>query len=302
MKALTCVILGDVNIDYIADISHVTLGDLGNACIYSDISSNIGGNGAFFAEAAQEAGFNSIRLICSLGNDVAGESIKSYFEQKNVKLINIPNVGETGKVIILYQPDDKRILIADRGTNEKIFSSLYSNMTKFITLPTDLFYISGYSLLNDDQKISLSSIVQRYGYEGTFSVIDAVPHEIFNTFQWNEYVARCQGIDGIVIELSTVSGFMKQNPKSVDMDCVADFLLKSFRFCLVRLNSESDFLIADRFNRRIERIYYEPRVASLRFTDRVTAQVILRYINDPQSIFSTSKWAEEINKIIGGVS
>lgn len=301
MKNRTCVVLGDINIDYIADISHISLCDMDNACIYSAISSNVGGNGAFFAEAALEAGFNSIKLICSLGRDIAAETAKSYFNDKNVELINILSGEETGKVLILYQPNDKRILIADRGANEKIFTSSCSNITKFIHLPTDLLYVSGYSLLNDVSNITLNSIVEKYKANGTFNIIDAVPHEIFHTYNWGEYVEHCQGMDGIIIELTTALGFMKPDGSKVDINNVADFLLGSFDFCLVRLNSESDFLIADKANRRIVRIHYQPRVASLRFTDRVIAQIVFRYIDNPIDIFTNSGWVNEINEMIGDI-
>lgn len=296
----SCVIIGDINIDYVTDLSHISLQTLNNACINSSISSYVGGNGTFFAEAALEAGFENIKLICSLGYDVAAETIKSHFNKKEaIKLINFPSSGETGKVLILYQPDDKRILIADRGTNKDIFTSSNCKITDFVYVPTNLLYISGYSLFNETSSVTLNSIIQEYKSNGTFCIIDAVPHEIFRTFDWNHYVYNCRGIDGIIIEMATILGFMGQEGGQKSIDNVAEFLLKSFKFCLVRLNSESDFLIADRTKRRIIRIYYQPRIASLRFTDRVVAQIILRYIDNSTDVFTSSQWIDKINETIG---
>lgn len=297
----SCVILGDINIDYVSDLSNISLQNMNNACINSSILSYVGGNGTFFAEAALEAGFDKIKLICSLGRDVAAETVKSYFNNKEaIELINFPSGEDTGKVLILYQPDDKRILIADRGTNREIFTSFSCKTKDFVYVPADLLYISGYSLFNETSSVTLNSIIQEYKSNGTFCIIDAVPHEIFHSFNWNDYVYNCRGIDGIIIELATILGFMGQERVQESTDEIVEFLLNSFKFCIVRLNAESDFLIADRAKRRIIRIYYKPRIASLRFTDRVVAQIVLRYIDNETDIFTDSEWIDKINEIIGG--
>lgn len=295
-----CVVLGDINIDYVTDLSQVPLQMIDNACINAPILSYVGGNGTFFAEAAKEAGFNDVKLIASLGEDEAADTAKLYFGKSNINLINFPSHQATGKVIILYQPNDKRILIADRGANKKLFLSPGHSLSNYILTPTDLLYISGYTLLNDISNISLSDVIKKYKSNDVFIVIDAVPHEIFQNYSWDEYVYYCQGIDGIVIERETALGFMTPKSSKYIIDEIADFLLNSFNFCIVRLNSKSDFLIANKINRRVICIHYQPRVASLRFTDRVIAQIILRYICDPKDIFFNSEWIDSINNVIGG--
>ncbi|MDR3270058.1 MAG: carbohydrate kinase family protein [Peptococcaceae bacterium] len=296
---MNCVVIGDINIDYVVDLSGVTLSDITNACIQSDIVTSVGGNGTFFSDAAIEAGFNPVRLLCSLGNDAAAEIAKSHFKDTEIELFNAINSKETGKVIILYQPDDNRIMIANRGANEYSLE-LDMDSTQDVLSSADFLYVSGYALLHEAQCSALQGLLQDYTAKNTFKLLDAVPHEIFHKFSWEEYVCRCQHIDGIVIELATAVGFMGEDITSIDSDSIADFLLKSFNFCLVRLNSSSDFLIADRIERRTERLYYKPKIASLRFTDRITAQIIRRYLSNPRVFFASSKWVEEINKIIGG--
>lgn len=122
MRNYSCVVFGDINIDYVADLSEFPFHKIDNACINSSILTNIGGNATFFAEAALEAGFHSVKLFCSLGKDIAAENVKIYFKDKKIELISSIDNEETGKVLILYQPDDKRILVADRGANKNIFS------------------------------------------------------------------------------------------------------------------------------------------------------------------------------------
>lgn len=83
-----CVVLGDINIDYVTDLSQVSLQMIDNACINAPILSYVGGNGTFFAEAAKEAGFNDVKLIASLGEDEAANTAKLYFRKNNINLIN----------------------------------------------------------------------------------------------------------------------------------------------------------------------------------------------------------------------
>lgn len=301
MRNYSCVVFGDINIDYVADLSEFPFHKIDNACINSSILTNIGGNATFFAEAALEAGFHSVKLFCSLGKDIAAENVKIYFKDKKIELISSIDNEETGKVLILYQPDDKRILVADRGANKNIFSHPEKSINDFIYSSTDLLYISGYILQNNEANIKLSSIIEKYKANGSFSIIDAVPHDLFHVYSWDTFVNRCQSIDGIVIEIATVFGFMKQMGFHDNIDEVANFLLSSFNFCLVRLNSESDFLIANSNNQRIVRINYMPRIASLRFTDRAISQIIIRYINNPNEIFKESDWIKEINEMIGEI-
>jgi len=297
VKNLTCVVVGDINIDYVADVSDAVLhGDI-STWVSTGITSSVGGNATFFAEAACEAGFSSVRVVCSLGDDAAGDIAMKYFATRKIDLDNVPSALETGKVLILYQPEDQRILIADRGSNATLFSSpAFLDLVKS-SLPTDLLYVSGYSVLNDAGVVSLNDLVDVYKRQGACVVLDAVPHEIFQLYDWADYVSRCGGADGIVIELPTAQGFMNQVEPSIDS--VSDFLLESFHFCLIRLNAASDFVFADRTRNRTFRIPYQPRTSSLRFTDRVLAQTIVRYLRDPDEIFTESLWIDDVAQTLG---
>ena len=195
----------------------------------------------------------------------------------------------------------KRILIADRGSNKDVLLSSKNKLSDYILTPTDLLYISGYVFQNEIGEIALSEVINQYKKTGAFSIIDAVPHEIFQRYHWNDYVHNCRGIDGIVIEKDTIIGFMNRPSTECDNDSIADFILSAFHFCIVRLNANSDFLIANRFNRRVVTIHYQPRVASLRFTDRVIAQVVLRYLCNPNEVFYNSEWVNCVNNVIGAV-
>jgi sugar/nucleoside kinase (ribokinase family) len=294
---LNCVVIGDVNIDYVADLAHVSLCHMQNACIHTPITSNVGGNGIFFAEAATEAGFSNVTLLCSFGNDEGGNIIRNYLEQKHINIVNAPSKTASGKAVILYQPEDKRILIADRGSNKDYLSILENR--ECLIQPAELLYISGYALLEEAQATRIKELVEAYRSHGVFAVLDVVPHDIFHSLSWCDYLELCGDMDGIAIEASSVAGFMQRNLNDISTDELADFLLEAFSFCLVRLNSNSDFLVSDRHSRLIKRIPYQPQISSLRFTDRVIAHILKNYIADSTLLFQNTNWANDIINVIG---
>lgn len=296
MKHLHCVIIGDANIDIITTLEQTDLKE--NPCFHSRITTSVGGNGIFFCEAAKEAGFSSVHLLCSLGCDLAAEEILAYCQRKKLSLINYPSRKQTGKAIILYKPDDKRILIADRGANEDFLigeKELPSGMIN----SANILHISGYHLLSMAQSEAVATLAKAFIKNGAFVVFDTVPHDIYERIDWDEYLKRCVYANAIIAEATTIAGFMGADPGHVSPDDLADFLLGSFHLCIVRLNALSDFLIADRNHRTTLRVYYRPQLSSLRFSDRVAAFVLQKYLDDPQGLFASPTWADEMNRAIG---
>jgi sugar/nucleoside kinase (ribokinase family) len=209
---MNCTILGDVNIDYISDISSVHVSELNNSCISSKINSSVGGNGIFFAEAAREVGFENINLLCSIGNDTEGERARKHCKNLNINLVCTETNLHTGRVIILYQPDDERILIADRAANLS-FTLNPEDIPESIFEHTDILYISGYLLLEENQRKCICSLARDYKCKNkdAFVLIDIVPHDLFKKFSWDEYSNICNFTDGVVVEAKTLRKFWNIN-------------------------------------------------------------------------------------------
>ncbi len=298
MKELHCVIIGDANIDVITSLERQDVLHMENPCVYSGVTTSVGGNGIFFAEAAREAGYTSVKLLCSLGEDLAAEEIRAYCQRKKLDIIHFPSKKNTGKVIILYKPNDKRILIADRGANEDFLIGGDDLPTRMFHT-TNILYVSGYFLLNETQSLAVECLANKFINAGSFAVIDVVPHDIYERMSWNEYYKRCAYAHGVIAEAPTIAGFMKADAGCMSADEMADFLLRSFGFCIIRLNALSDFLIADRNQRTIIRIDYRQQMSSLRFSDRVAAYVLKQYLNDPKGFFASPAWADDVKRAMG---
>lgn len=242
---ISCSIIGDVNIDYITDLSHVAISGESNPCFHNPIKASVGGNAVFFAEAGCEAEFDNVTVLCSVGNDVAGSKALEYLQKLGVKVHNVTSSRQTGQVLIIYQPSDRRIMVADRGAN-KDFCIPQSGILSEIATECNLLYISGYMLLNDEQCAAIHTIARAFQAEGAKVLVDIVPHDIWQTRSWQEYVNMCSCADFVAAELSTISSFHNNLPGKLSSEEVARLLLKEFEFCLVRINEVSDFIIADR--------------------------------------------------------
>ena len=285
----SCCIIGDVNIDHIADLSHVAVSGEANPCVQNPIVSNVGGNAVFFAEAACEAGFGSVAMLCSIGDDAAGSRALEHLHELGVVVHNMPNKQQTGQVIIMYQPDDRRIMVADRGANRE-FRAPENGVAAELIQQSDLLYVSGYMLLNADQCAAVHTIANAFRAGKAKVFVDMVPHDVWRTISWRKYVAMCSCADCVAAEMSTVSMFHCGLPDALQPDEAAELLLRDFKFCLVRINDVSDFIVADRARKRIVSIPYRRVTASLRFTDRVIAHAMQQYVTDPNLLFESDLW------------
>ena len=296
-RQISCFIIGDVNIDYITDLSHVVISGESNPCFHNPVIASVGGNAVFFAEAGCEAEFDNITVLCSVGNDVAGARALEHLQGLGVKVHQMPSNQQTGQVLIIYQPDDRRIMVADRGAN-KDFHIPQSDMLSEIATECDLLYISGYMLLDNEQCAAIHTIARAFQAEGAKVLVDIVPHDVWQTRSWQEYVNMCSCADFVAAELSTISSFHNNLPDELSPEKVASLLLKEFEFCLVRINDVSDFIIADRVQQKTISIPYSRETSSLRFTDRVIAHAMYQYLIDSKLLFDSEAWIARATKVV----
>jgi sugar/nucleoside kinase (ribokinase family) len=296
---ISCCIIGDVNIDYITDLSHLVIKGDTNACIYNPITSSVGGNSVFFAEAACEAEFHHVIVLCSIGNDIGGLRAREYLQKLGASVHVLPSDRQTGQVIILYQPDDRRIMVADRGANRD-FRIPEPGMLPELIETSQLLYVSGYMLLNPDQCAAVHTISKTFRTARAKILVDMVPHDVWQTRTWRKYVDMCSFADCVAVEMGTISAFHRESPNPLAPEDAVRLLLKDFELCLIRINDASDFIIADRTRQRLFRVPYRRTVASLRFTDRVIACVMRQYIEDPQLLFESNLWLDRAKQAVSG--
>jgi sugar/nucleoside kinase (ribokinase family) len=253
----------------------------------------------FFAEAACEAEFHHVSVLCSIGNDVGGLRAREYLHRLGASIHVLPSDRQTGQVVILYQPDDRRIMIADRGANGD-FRVPEPGMLSELVETSQLLYVSGYMLLNPDQCAAVHITSQTFRTAKAKILVDMVPHDVWQTHSWRDYVDMCSFADCVAVEMGTMSAFHREDLNTLQPDDAIRLLLKDFEFCLIRINDVSDFIVADRTRQRLFSVPYSRTVASLRFTDRIIACVMRQYIEDPQLLFDSDIWLDRAKLSISG--
>jgi sugar/nucleoside kinase (ribokinase family) len=296
---ISCCVIGDVNIDYITDLSHLVINSDTNACFYNPILSSVGGNSVFFAEAACEAGFHPVTVLCSIGDDIGGLQAREHLQRLGVALHVMPSSQQTGQVIILYQPDDRRIMVADRGANQDFRAPEPEVLSELID-KSDMLYVSGYMLLNTDQCASVHRIAKAFRAAKVKVLVDMVPHDVWRTHSWKDYVNLCSCADCVAVEMGTVSAFHRGVSDALRPEEAVQLLLRDFEFCLMRVNDVSDFFVADRMRQRLFTIPYRRTVASLRFTDRIIACAMQQYVTNPELLFASDLWLEKAIQAVSG--
>jgi len=295
----SCLIIGDANLDLIADVTDKIESWAGtaNACLFSHIRECVGGNGVFFAEAAREAGFSPVSLELAVGRtstgevDGAGGVVLNHLDQHGIEYQLTHSKLPTGKTFIIYHGEDERLLVADRG----------ANIEKRSTGPPDgpspdFLYLSGYCLLDEAERRRTLLLVHRYKDAGAFTFLDVVPHDLPALVDWNTYLGWCGGMDGIAIEAPTLRDFLGLMEFAEVGRAGIDALQEHFELSLVRLNSASDYAIATPEGRMETTVRYRRQEASLRFTDRVIAGVALEYLTNRSTLLTDAGWIEAIQE------
>lgn len=219
---LKAVVVGDVVVDYVVDLSKESVkkySDLDNR--YEEkVTQLVGGSARNFAVCAIKAGF-SISLVSKIGSksenpkkpDSNGQFIiDSLKKEKITPILSLANHGKTGKVIIVYLPNDKRLMISDRGTsvsfqikdlNYKIFNAVRR---------ADLLYVDGYNSLKNPLKTTAKFLMKEANKNNTLVAFDVVPHKIYQKISFRQLKSYTKYVDVISFELNTARRFLGFSP------------------------------------------------------------------------------------------
>jgi sugar/nucleoside kinase (ribokinase family) len=302
----SCVIIGDVNIDIFTDLSDImTIGaSMSDACYFKTIRNAVGGNGVFFAESALEAGFFNAYLVGCIGTtigdqpDMDGQAVLDRLEKTRViPRFAFSNAAQTGKVIMIYQENDKRLLIADRGANRHLTEDNMPDLDP-ICLNSRLVYVSGYMMAEHKQRLVVTKAIERFRTSKCVAFLDVVPHDLYLSISLMELKHWLASFSGFAFELPTITGFLGEDTETRAISRFKKEILMPNQFALIRLNGKSDFLICDTENEKKVFIPYVDRFASLRFTDRVIAHCLYSYLQSDFNLFDHLEWVEKITRLL----
>lgn len=269
------VTIGDINVDWVININSInkpveSLWLEAKECI----SSSVGGGGYIFAIAAKNAGFKS-HLIGKVGNDLFGSFVKKYLEQNGViTLISVDNYMDTGKVVILRDTNDKKVVISHRGANVNLSSD---EINGEIIKKCNILYISGYALLEAPQSKASLLALKIAKNNRVFTILDLVPHRIFATKLGSEYKECVSLVDAVILELGTARKFLNNTVDSENI--ILDELVKLYKLIILRPNNDTQ-IIADVSRRITVPTGYSQAENKVGYLDKITAKTLFNYVTE----------------------
>lgn len=152
---MSATIIGEAFVDIIFPWTDLRLGET----YFRHIDMRIGGNAFIAIQVARMR--EKVKFLGSLGEDPFGRYIRNAFEKSNVVDLTFTNNHfRTGLCISLTDESGERILIADRGSNDRVYTR---DLMRFFDQIVDskILYFSGYSLLDELSRENILNVIRK---------------------------------------------------------------------------------------------------------------------------------------------
>jgi sugar/nucleoside kinase (ribokinase family) len=299
MTALSIVAIGDIFVDCISDLTAPKYQEVienvkSSTNIFASVDVQVGGAGLQFAVAAKAAGFEISTLIGKIGGrldksqtivpDLPGNLAIEYLQQHGVHplLVTDPE-SETGRIIIIFLPNDRRLMLSDRLANTLFTSSDISPEMKLAVRNADLVHVSGYTFLQESRRVAMLELM-RYAREGSGKIaLDFVPHDLYKYISFAQLCSDVGGlVDWIIVEIPTAHqlvglGRLKQISPDV-INHIQLLLTSTFPSIALFLNPGYAIIIDE--NERLEyKFKYQPGITSRGQSARAQAELLYWRLN-----------------------
>jgi sugar/nucleoside kinase (ribokinase family) len=179
--------IGDVFVDYFTDISPASVSlELNEELdLRAPVDSAVGGGGLQLACAAADVGFSPVWSIATVGGangrmDVPGQQALTSAHASGVNALwNVDPDGRTGRALIIFGADHRRIMISDPGANNSLSTSSVSAAMKTAIQEAALLHVSGYALLSQARRLATIDLMRLAKTSHTVVAVDLVPHGIY---------------------------------------------------------------------------------------------------------------------------
>ena len=222
MRSLSSVALGDVFVDYVCDLEASAFDDITEVLdsylstnsptelgIFGPLQVEVGGAGVQFAVAAKMMGFEISALIGTIGGadgerpDLPGAAAIAYLERQGIEYqLKIDRDAHTGKAMILYFRQGRRLMISDSSANltlsiEDISPSMVEKVQR-----ADLIHVSGYTFLQPERREAVIELLKRAKERPCLVALDVVPHDFYQHMSFDLLLDITHGlVDWVVIDI-----------------------------------------------------------------------------------------------------
>lgn len=210
--SISMCVLGGVMLDAVTHIENMDIQQLAQEEIFhfNDISWHVGGGGTNPAVAAVKLNFAPVSLIFKLGfstpdqPDVIGERILDFLKAQGITPIFCGSTAmTTGTTLIIYMGDKTRFVVSSNKT-ERTFADneITTDMLNAVE-KSDIIYVSGYSLIGEVQLRTTLKLLDHAKYHQKLTVLDVLPHKIYQHFSQEDFVTYTSKIDVVLSEFNT---------------------------------------------------------------------------------------------------
>jgi sugar/nucleoside kinase (ribokinase family) len=219
-------ILGDLNLDWAPEsplpLTFSTLSS--NAQVWVPINEVVGGTAFNVAKFAIQENMSPF-IIGKIGNDVSGKYIESEMNAFNMKYsVTTDRELKTGKTFIAWDSNSNenvRLLVVDYPNANINLDVEQVENNKGIISDSDYLFVSGYCLMNRD--VIRFSATQRAIQIAKRSakcrtVLDVVPHKIYELYSFKDYYDLVRDVDIIVSEVATIRRFLNLGNRDEKID------------------------------------------------------------------------------------
>jgi sugar/nucleoside kinase (ribokinase family) len=210
--------VGDLFIDLVVDLALtqpiLDPHDLTSSSnCFGPITEMIGGSALSLALHGMHFGFSRSSVIGKLGCrpdgrlDAAAEWLTAEAGREGVTLLTATTpAAPTGRAILLYTLDGRRVMISDRGANALFGPEDVTEGIRASIREASALHISGYALLQSTQRRAVEVILHEAKRSGVFVALDYVPHDLYRLLDVEQLILSLSAwIDCAMVELPLAS-------------------------------------------------------------------------------------------------
>lgn len=221
MNKYDIVSLGDINMDLVLandlGLGFCDLSENGTI-VWENIHEVPGGSGLNFCVFAKEFGYSPL-LVAKIGSDVYGETMSRWLADNGIDRIRgVSKNHSTGLAIILRDKNGIRFLINNaKNANHELAHEDISEYKDIIN-NCGVLYVSGYCISNPDSpRFNTTMDILRHSRDVSLgwpvTVLDVVPHRIYDKYSLDEFLAIAEPFDIIFSEVSTIRRLLEVGKK-----------------------------------------------------------------------------------------
>jgi sugar/nucleoside kinase (ribokinase family) len=240
------VVLGDINLDLVTaaplPFKFAELRENGRMT-WAVLDELPGGSGLNFARFALEAGFQPLLLGC-IGQDVAGGYLRDWLNQKGISAeLQVSANHSTGRAFIARDANDIRFLVNNAPNANADLDTLLVDREEARIRAAALLYVSGYCIQQRQSPRFTAALrameIAGGGAGKTAVVFDVVPHRIYETYSFAEFLRITSTVDVLISEVATMRRFLGLGDRSEVIDATLaretlNQLSRYYRGCILR--------------------------------------------------------------------